>query len=281
MARVYLAYIAFSLLLISCRCFALADSVDAIKVFAVAVRGQTSIIDIIDEQDRSIIESWLRAIRQDNAIRCSLQYIRQLRDKVEKDKLISTMKNLDLVYDYAEFIIVQACSTGVVELGKQLNAASDAKVNLLEMTGSQFNIWLHGSTNLENPTEIERSFRFLAEWMLTVVGTDKRDSLEDFIAAWRNGPCREVLNGIERPGMEPFRNYVRLVEETKFDPIANLVSPSKYYIPMVQCCKFYQSDASLAKVWEKLQQRDDEIEEHVRTEASFEYTDIEALDEED
>lgn len=281
MVKSFLIYAALILYMISCDCFAQPDDVDAFKVLMAIVNGQNSISKCNDEQDRKIVQFWLNAIRKDNAIECSIRYIQQLRKKITRDKLISKMTNLDQIYNYAECSIMEYCSKGVIEQGRRLAVDLDAKLNLLQLTGSQFNNWIHGAANREDEYEIRRSFRFMAEWMLHVIGTDKRNNQKEFIEAWKNGPCREVMHQLEKPNMISFRNFVRLVDETKFDAIANLASPSKYYVPMVQCCRFYQSDGYLFEVWKILQQRHSEIEEHVRAEASFDYSEIEAFDEDD
>lgn len=219
----------------------------------------------IDQEDRKLVQSWLDVAQVDDSTKCSVEFIRLLRNKLDFDRRNSKLINIDGLYDYLEFFIMLSCGETVLDQTKGLSLLLDAYEGL-DIVGFVYNKWRHGLD------KVETTYRHLAEAVLHLVGVEKRYNLREFTRAWDNGPCRAVLRKMDQRDMQPLRNFVRLIGETNFNPMEIKSNPNRECIPIIQSCEFLRSRSVLRDVWEALHERDSNIEEHVkRVEAMFGY----------
>lgn len=243
--------------------FATTNAIDAAEVMRALLEGRGIEDQPISKEDEAIIHHWYNACNIDPAIDCSVNYIRELRRQLEKHRRVTTMSNIDVLYNHARFMIMWQCGAAVFQQGQQLDPILFHNGHFLNGIGSEFNKWLFNADDV--------AYRYMSEWMLWLLGTDKRSSMVEFVQAWRNGPCTAILSELDKPSMQAFANYMRMVSESQFDNSQLNHSRLRYYIKIVQSCQFLQPEQSLLRVWNALQDRDANLEESFRAEAIIGY----------
>lgn len=220
----------------------------------------------IEKEEENIIKHWIDVIEDTRAdvtaSKCSADYLNQLENQFEQDKRVSQVDRVDELFVQAEVSVLSNCGAKVLEqVEDELDFRRLQKGMLLEMVGTEYNKWFHQT---DDPSE---SFRYMAEWMLWVVGVDKRrgDS-KSFIDAWKRGPCETVLHKLDEPAMKPVANFVQMLDRTSIDPF-ELDTAVPTHVSMVQSCEHLQSLPVLVDVWNALQQRDAVVEERVQFKA--------------
>lgn len=260
MAKILLSLAALSCILAGLTCV---DAVtDAFNVL-IAISDGTEVKDLpISDEDKEIVTFWLEAVDEPN--QCSTDYLDELKKKIGVDDEVSDMKNITEFLKFAHYSIMNTCGEKVIELGQELEFMNDDDFYLLDYVGFKYNKWQHES-NVDRANE---AFKAMTEWMLQVIGADKRSvGLSEFSRAWLEGPCRTVLSELKEPKMKPFANFIEMLNESDFDPLDLETNPSKFYIPVIQSCQYLSNKEALEEVYRTLQTRDPSVESMVEEEA--------------
>lgn len=230
----------------------------------VAIAQGANVKDLpISEQDKAIASFWLDAV--DKPTRCSSVYLKELKKKIKADEEASDMTNIDEFFNFAIYYIMNECGEDVIELGQQLKSVMSDESHLLDYVGFKINRWQHD----HNETDASAAFKAMTEWMVRIIGGDKRSiGLEKFSQAWLEGPCKGVLEEMSEPTMIPFAHFIALLDESGFDPLDLEANLTKFYIPIIQSCKYFSHKQALSDVYDALQKRDPNLEKLIQKEAS-------------
>lgn len=196
----------------------------------------------ISAGDQEIIKYWMKAADVNHANRCSVDYVRKSRQKIESDKKVTSMNDMDGLYEQVMNDVLSSCgkevTKKVAELGLTLRDYC--------VFGTRF--------NFAQRTHAQKHMRALAEWMLRMVGEDKRGNLQVFSQAWRDGPCGLVQSKLSEPDFGPVANYIDMINESQVDPMKLQLSLAAIpYIPVIQGCEHFENSAALKEIWSSLQ----------------------------
>lgn len=222
---------------------------DAFETLLAFSRGM---VQPISRKDRKLVQFWTDAGRVDDdetSRRCTVDYIRQLQDRIEADMRDTHLSDVIELYYYAELDLLCSCGDKVANLAEELIPLLKQDDNL-EMTAKALNKWLH------EMGKREETFPIVAEWMMWTVGADKCLSEMDFIRAWHKGPCSNVLSKMAQPHMEPLMNFVSMLDDTQIDPMSLLSNVSPSPLALVQCCEYFRTEGALINAWNALQSSD-------------------------
>lgn len=235
-----------------------ASNVDALEVMRALMQGREAFE--FGQENRDTIKFWVEAVNESGEVMCNVDYMRKLAAQMKADSTQTTMINMKDLYKYSMYKLLGSCSADLDDKAEEFGSQSVMKDYALGTLGYIYNRWVHG------PYDPEYTYRYMAEYMLKVVGYDKINSQSQFIEAWQNGPCRTILDQLEQPGMESLKNFVTMVNESELDPLSVNSFELRYDIPMIQFCQYIQWQKALKKVWIALQERDPELEQHVQAE---------------
>lgn len=235
-------------------------NVDAYEVLS-AILFKTNAVHSLEESDKRIVQFWIEAGEVVDETKCTLSYMIELRRRIEMDMKLSKMANIKELYYYAELDVLSSCGDLVAMRELESRLFMGDAMDLLEIVGNEFNDWMHKT---QDP---EESFGYMAEWMLQIVGVDKRNDYQDFIDAWKQGPCAKLLARLREPDMRQLEKFVMMIDETKFDPMKLVSDVSGLHVAVIQCCEHLQEEDVLIEVWGKLQDNDPCVRLQVRLEA--------------
>lgn len=229
---------------------------DARVVMAASSRGMSLEDQPISKGDREIVKYWLKATDVDEATKCSVDYIRELRVKFESDQKVTTMSHTAEVCEQIMNDILSSCGKDV--MNKVVELVPTLRDYIDYIFGNKFNDFAQRTTHEYRP------MRILAEWMFRMVGVEDRNNRQGFIEAWRNGPCRPIISRLSQSEFRQVANYLDMINESRFDPMRLRLNVFRVYIPIIQGCRYFDNVQSLNEIWSSLQIRDTEIEERVR-----------------
>lgn len=205
----------------------------------------------VSAEDRAMVEFWIDAGSIDDESRCSIDYLRQLQYRIQIDIRNSQLENVTELYYFTELDLLSACGDRVASLAtERLGPLREANKNL-RMVVVEFIDWRYDTDQCDT-----RLFRSMSEWMFLTVGIKNGYSRTEFIRTWTEGPCRTVLDLMRLPEMEPFARFVKLIDETNYDPRKLVTSVSHTLVSLVQCCQYFQNDDALTRAWVFLQSSD-------------------------
>lgn len=260
MSKIQLVYFVFSLsIVLGDPSPVTASRVNALEVMRALTTGNEPELLQIDRESRHAVEVWIDAMDVSSEITCNVDYLRKLSTQFKLNKHRFEMIDMHLLYKSLIEIILETCGRKIVNKTVKLSSQSEVQGPALRTIGFVYNRWIHG------PYDPQVTFRYMAEHMLKMIGYDKRENHDEFMEAWENGPCREILNELEQPDMESLKNFIRMISESELDPLSVNLSRLRlrYDIPMIQFCQYAQWKKALARVWIALQDRDSELENHV------------------
>lgn len=237
------------------------SSIDAYEALGAFLDRTTDQAQSLNETDRKIIEFWMEAGEVDDDTKCTLSYIVGLMQQIELHMESSRMQNIQELYYYAELDVLSSCGDRVAGKELELRSFMGDDMDLLEIVGIEFNKWQHRT---QDP---EESFEYMTEWMLQVVGVEKKNDLRRFVDAWRRGPCTKLLARLREPDMEQLEKFVMMIDKTKYNPTKLVSDVSGLHIAVIQCCEHLQEEDVLTEVWKKLQQHDPYVRLQVGLEA--------------
>lgn len=200
----------------------------------------------VSDGERQIIEFWLDADVVDDESKCSVEYLRQLKAKIEEHKQSTDMFNVMALYDSTEHDLLSKCGDRVAHLGRELVPLFDERHGAIKMVAVEFNLWLHQTDNSD------AAMRPLAEWMLMSIGTENGAEQDRFFEAWRHGKCAAILDTVSKEHMQPFVNFIAMLDETQRNPYKIHSIFSGLHASIVQCCRYFQSDEALTRAWNGL-----------------------------
>lgn len=205
----------------------------------------------ISSEDRAVIEFWTYAGAVNNETQCSVGYLRQLQHRIEVDIRNTQLQDVIELYYLAELDLLSACGDRVANLATDyLDRLFRANRNL-RMVVSEFGSWKHEADQIDR-----REFLSLAEWMFLTVGIRNAHKEADFVNAWDNGPCQSVIDTMSLPWMEPFAEFVEMIDETEYNPRKLMSRMSYSLVWLVQCCRYFQDEDNLIRAWVFLQSSD-------------------------
>lgn len=258
MIRIQLAYVALGLfVMLGDGSPVIGSRIDAMQVMRALLVGNEYESQRFDQENRDAVEFWIRAMGQSNEIMCNVDYLRKLSGQFKVDMEQYDMINMHELHKYVVISILESCSKDVVDNAEELSLPQEMKGYELRAIGFLYNRWIHG------PYDPDFTFRYMAEYMLKMVGYELRTNKDGFMQAWENTPCNMILDKLEQPGMESLRNFIRMVTESEMDPLSVNSFELGYDIPMIQFCQYIQWKQAPSRVWIALQNRDSELENHV------------------
>lgn len=222
--------------------------IDAYEVLKYAqTEGLESVPVDLGHNDRAMIQFWLEANKIEDDAKCSVDYLRQLKNKIESDKENSHMLNVMEIYYATELNLLSFCGDKVAEYGGELRQFLEEKRGSIKMIAVEFNLWLHKTDNSE------AALRPIAEWMLMNIGVQNGMEEGKFIEAWRHGQCEGILNKMSDNRMQPFANFLMMIDAAKFNPYKLRSTVSSLIVSLVQCCEYFRSEEAIIRAWDALQ----------------------------
>lgn len=255
MAEVWLTLATLGLFMIRFGVIANTTKDDALEVMR-AMLGEnimTTDIQQFKQENVNIVAFWMRAIDEDNPTMCTVDYIRTLGKQLMIIKEHCDIFNMDELHSIVLYRIIESCSDEVVDTFELLGPPNET----LGIIGFIYNRWIYGPFNPSG------TLRYLAEWMLKMVGYDKRNQRDEFIGAWKGGPCKMIIDSLEQRNMESVKNLINLIEESNVDPFSIEDFELRFDISVIQFCRYLQWEGALDRIWNALQDRDFELEQHV------------------
>lgn len=247
MAHVRCAFVLFACLL--GYCVLAAEAQNALEALEALFAGRAT---QLDQRDSKLIQFWTDAGRvedDETSTRCSIDYIRQLQDKIEADMQATRLSDVIELYYYAELDLLSSCGDKVAGLAIELNPLLVDNENL-ELAVEGLNKWLHDAEDKKG------SLPFVAEWMMWTVGANRCLNREEFICAWNRGPCSKVLDKLAEPRMEPLVNFVEMIDDTQINPMKLISNVPRSLVALAQCCRYFRSEDTLSDAWQALQHSD-------------------------
>lgn len=250
------------MLLIWCQSIRLVkpEKVDAFDVLTALIEGIHVYDQFINGYDKEVVRFWYDAIAADDDLKCTLDYLRQLEHQLEEHIKYTQMSNVEELHEHAKLMILSSCGEKLIDHGQILGSYLVGQEILLAF-GFEYNRWLH------EVDDTYPSLRKLAEWMLRLIGPDKRDDRTKFFQAWRNGPCKYVLTKVSGGDMLEIVDFVNILSGTMFNALKLQSIPFKFYIPIVQACLYFEYDDALQIIWSVLQERNIDLEHNTSLEA--------------
>lgn len=201
---------------------------------------------------------------------CSFEYMRSLVERFE----IMSEENKNSNFDRLEQLTIERtlkiCGRRLENFKQSLMPIVESNLTLhsLDKASVYFRELLDNSSNFLDADE--ETIRYLAEYLLFVVGPEKRAK---FIPAWREGACTKLINKLEGPDMKLPHDYVKMVMVLDLDPREYCDGETLNWVMIMQMCEhFAHYSEDLEVVSRELQKRDKEIE-HVVEEDMLDYID--------
>lgn len=208
----------------------------------------------IGRKDKELIESWMDAGRvdgQDSLWKCSVDYVRQLKGKIETDMQNTTLDNVEELYYFAELDLLSSCGDMITDLAQGMILPPEEK-KALKIVVSEFDRWF-----CYEPGHVEWSdWQCLSESISWAIGIDNCVNKTNFMSAWNSGPCSAVLDQLNESHMQPLVDYVKMIADTRVKPSLLVSSVDKLTISIVLCCEYFRSEHTLTQAWDALQTSD-------------------------
>lgn len=248
--------------------FVLATDVDAYEVLKFAsVYGTGPLIRHLPLDDVRLVESWMGAgllvDDRDADSKCSVGYLRQLKDKIEQDLQNTRMINVEELYFFAELDLLSSCADRAADLVRQFDSCLEREITgNICLVSVEFNRWQHPAElgmDYVHSSRSERagSLQTVAEWTLMAIGTEYGLDRDNFISAWKHGQCETVFATMSQPQMQPLERLIEMLDEVKFDPYKLHSNVSGLSISFVQYCRYFRTDQALIELWNSLQTSSD------------------------
>lgn len=248
--------IALGFVIVSIESLTTAAKQDALEVMRAMLDENVMSTDIhqFSQENVNIVAFWLRSVNEADPTMCTVDYLRRLAKQLRIVQEYCEIFNMDKLHNIVLYRIIESCGDQLDDTEDNLGPTNED----LAIVGFIHNVWIYGPYNPLG------TFRYLAEWMLKLIGYDKRGNRDEFMQAWENGPCKIVLDSLEQPDMTPVKNFVRLAEESEIDILSIESFELRFDIAVIRVCQYFQWKGALKRAWEALQDRDSELEQHVQ-----------------